>query len=399
MTRRARASWLALCLPLLLSAGPAFSHIEQTFACFVYMEPYEVRVEFVTTTTSLGMPLNFGFNGIDASERQALAEEAGRRLSEVFEIRADDQLLNFKPDQLGFVRKEAEGEPVIPDERALIPINEARISGIFVCPRDALPRTIDVRLKMFEGRPYRPPDVIPVEIEALNSATQRASVKFEFTAGNARQSWGLPTSIVSTALAETTAPPTPSYALAYAAAAIGCVGLVICVAPFWRSRPRLLVGTVALMAGVGLGAFSLHRGFATPVNEDQAKSTIHALLTNVYYAFAYRDESKIFDTLATSVDGPLLEELYLDIRRGLNDNENGGPSVRVLGVELVDCEVEQADSERLQARVRWVGSGTVSHWGHAHERSNQYRAEVVAEPIDGRWRLTSVTILDEERVQ
>lgn len=399
MMRCARASRLALCLLLLLSAGRAFAHIEQTFACFVYVEPYEVRVEFVTTTTSLGMPLNFGFDGIDSNEQVALVEEAGRRLAEVFEVRADGQLLSFEPDQVGFVRKEVEGAPVIPDDRALIPIHEARISGIFVCPRDALPRTIDVSLKMFEGRRYRPPDVIPVEIEVLTSPTQRESVKFEFTAGNAQQSWDLPPSIVSTALAETAAPPTPTYALAYAAGAIGCGGLAICIAPFWKNRPRLLVGSVVLIAGVGLGAYSLQRGYARPVEEDQARSTIQALLTNVYYAFAYRDESKIFDTLATSVDGPLLEELYLDIQRGLNDAEDGGPSVRVLDVELLDCEIEQSDSERLKARVRWVSSGTVSHWGHAHERRNQYRAEVVAEPIDGRWRLTSVTILEEERVQ
>jgi hypothetical protein len=144
--------------------------------------------------------------------------------------------------------------------------------------------------------------------------------------------------------------------------------------------------------------WSVQRGFAVPVDEDKAERAIESLLANVYQAFAYRDESKVFDTLATSVDGPLREQLYLDIRRGVSDAENGGPTVRVLDVDVVDCEIEQADSDQLRAKVRWVSRGSVSHWGHAHERANQYRARVVAKPVDGSWRLTDVNILEEERI-
>lgn len=393
----ARAYYPTVVLLLVLFAGRASAHIEQTFACFVYVEPYEVRVEFVTTTKSLGMPLNYGFDGIDVEEQAALAEEAGRRLADVFEVRADDALLSFEPDQIGFVRRDEENGTVT-DRRALIPIHEARLSGIFVCRRDDLPRAIDVRLKLFEGDTYQPPASIPVQIEVLTSPTERESVTLAFTKENSRQDWALPPSVMSTSLADTPAPPAASYAMAYLAGVLGLGGLALCVMPIGKARPRVVLGVGVLLVGVGVGAVSLQRGFDTPVQEAQAQETIQALLTNVYYAFAYRDESKIFDTLETSVDGPLLETLYLDIQRGLSDAENGGPSVRVLGVELKDCELEEASSDRLQARVRWVSSGTVSHWGHAHERSNQYRADVTAEPIDGRWRLTDVTILEEERI-
>lgn len=399
MTRCAPAFWPALCLVLLACTGRAYAHIEQTFACFVYIEPFEVRVEFVTTTASLGMPLNYGFDGIDTNEQPALAQEASRRLAEAFDVWADGELLRFEPQQALFVRSDAEDSIVMPDERELIPIQEARISGIFVCRREDLPRVIDVRLKLFDGRPYRPPEVIPVGIEVLTSPTQRESAWFDFTENSPRHSWALPPGMANTALADTASPPPPTYALVYLAGALVLGGLAICVAPLWERRKRLALGAAVWFAGAGIGAVSLQRGFATPVEEELAQSTIQALLTNVYYAFAYRDESRIFDTLATSVDGPLLEELYLDIQRGLSDAENGGPSVRVLGVELKDCDIEQSDSERLQARVRWVSSGTVSHWGHAHDRRNQYRAQVVAEPVDGRWRLTGVTILEEERVE
>lgn len=399
MTHPTRAVLPAVYLLLMLCGGRAAAHIEEVLACYVYVEPYEVRVEFVTTTSSLGMPLNYGFDGIDTAEQKSLSEEAGRRIAEAFEVHADGTLLRFEPEQIGFVRAEAEDAPVIPDDRELIPIDEARISGIFVCQRDALPRTIDVRLTLFEKKPYRPPAYIPVEIEVLTSPTNRETAKFEFSEDRPDRFWVLPPSIVTRELAKTQGPPPPSYTLLYIAGALGVVGLVICMTPLGQNRPRRVAGAIVFIAGVAVGAVSLQRGYATPIEQEQATSTIQALLSNVYNAFARRDESKIFDTLATSVDGPLLEELYLDIQRGLSDAEGGGPSVRVIGVELLECEVEESNSGRLHARVRWVSSGTVSHWGHAHERRNQYRAEVTAEPIDGSWRLTEVEILEEERVE
>ena len=105
----------------------------------------------------------------------------------------------------------------------------------------------------------------------------------------------------------------------------------------------------------------------------------------------------IFDTLARSVDGPLLETLYLDIRRGLELEDAGGPRVRVLRVSLVDCAVLQADEAGVRARVVWVSAGDVSHWGHTHRRRNQYRGELLIRTLDGRWKVTDVEILAEER--
>ncbi|MEM9360377.1 MAG: hypothetical protein AAGB04_29725, partial [Pseudomonadota bacterium] len=62
-----------------------------------------------------------------------------------------------------------------------------------------------------------------------------------------------------------------------------------------------------------------------------------------------------YDLLEENVDGPLLEQLYLDIRRGLDDTENGGPQVRVLGVTIVDCRVTSGgNGGGFGAEVAWV---------------------------------------------
>ena len=48
--------------------------------------------------------------------------------------------------------------------------------------------------------------------------------------------------------------------------------------------------------------------------------------------------------------------------------------------------------------ARWNVTGSVGHWGHIHQRINQYRAEVTVESIDNAWRITGLEVLEEERM-
>jgi hypothetical protein len=62
-----------------------------------------------------------------------------------------------------------------------------------------------------------------------------------------------------------------------------------------------------------------------------------------------------------------------------------------------------ADADGIERPVftvecRWQVEGVVSHWGHAHSRTNEYLALwSVAEEADG-WRLTGAEILEQDRV-
>ncbi|MFN3167853.1 MAG: hypothetical protein ACE37H_12395 [Phycisphaeraceae bacterium] len=391
----ARALWLAL----LLSGLPASGHIDRVFACFVYLEPYEIRVEFVTSSDSLGVSDEVHEGGIDQAEQAHILEDMQSRLLGAFEVRADDELLRFTPERCAFVKIDPD-RGAIEDRRDVIPGNWARISGMFVCPIQSLPEAVEVRLKMYEDPSYRPPTRIPLQIEVLASPGQRETARFYLNKGFPDQYWALPAGLShDTRLAQTPATEHASYTPMWVAGALGVAGLGLIVLPVFRASARVALGSGLVVTGLVVGVLGVSRGFAVPVDEAEAQQTIQSLLANVYRAFAYRDESKAFDRLATSVAGPLREQLYLDIRRGIADAEDGGPSVRVLAVEVVDCVLEESNSQRLRARVRWVSRGSVSHWGHAHDRANQYNAEVVAEPVDGRWRLTGVRILEERRVE
>jgi hypothetical protein len=42
--------------------------------------------------------------------------------------------------------------------------------------------------------------------------------------------------------------------------------------------------------------------------------------------------------------------------------------------------------------------GSVGHRGHIHIRKNQYEADIAVEPVDGAWKITSLELLEEKRI-
>jgi hypothetical protein len=90
--------------------------------------------------------------------------------------------------------------------------------------------------------------------------------------------------------------------------------------------------------------------------------------------------------------------VYLEMRRGLVLASQGGASARVKDVELVELVVEPSGNQALNAEATWQVRAAVGHWGHIHERRNEYRAKLRLQPLDGAWKLIDVEILDEVRL-
>jgi len=42
--------------------------------------------------------------------------------------------------------------------------------------------------------------------------------------------------------------------------------------------------------------------------------------------------------------------------------------------------------------------GSVTHWGHTHFRTNEYRAKYAVEPRGDSWKITGVNILQYSRI-
>ncbi len=139
------------------------------------------------------------------------------------------------------------------------------------------------------------------------------------------------------------------------------------------------------------------------VPNQQAERIFNRLHTNLFRAFDYYDEEDSYDALARSVDGPLLRKLYLDIRKSLEVKEQGNAVSRIDQVNILQGEVVTPLPNRPLTRpgfafkCYWNLIGTIEHWGHIHQRTNEYHALFNVENRDGEWKITSLEVLDQKQ--
>ena len=128
------------------------------------------------------------------------------------------------------------------------------------------------------------------------------------------------------------------------------------------------------------------------------------LHANIYRAFDYTAESDIYDALAQSVDGPLLDSLYNQVYHGLIMQDQGGAVSRVTAVRPLQVDVETIgilpDDGRpgFDVLARWQVDGKVTHWGHGHERTNEYLARYTVVRTATGWRIGGSQIQEQLRV-
>jgi glycosidase len=48
-------------------------------------------------------------------------------------------------------------------------------------------------------------------------------------------------------------------------------------------------------------------------------------------------------------------------------------------------------------RATWQVAGTVEHWGHVHERENQFEAVFSIKPVNNNWKITRMDILGQQQ--
>lgn len=134
---------------------------------------------------------------------------------------------------------------------------------------------------------------------------------------------------------------------------------------------------------------------------DRVKTILASLLHNAYRGFQLREENAVYDRLAKSLDGNLLDEIFLQQRKALLKQTRGlGGEGRVSRVELLDLQLQNKRHfpPRYDMTARWSVDGVVSHWGHAHNRRNLYEAKLMLVRQGGDWRITELAFLDGRRL-
>ena len=160
--------------------------------------------------------------------------------------------------------------------------------------------------------------------------------------------------------------------------------------------------TAAAILFVPLVNVDLYTPWSRRLNIEEAKAddVFEVLHSNLFRAFDHADENRIYDGLAKSVDGKLLNDLYLQLNDSLRIKEQGGAIANITAVNLLEGELCRNQNyfstvePGFVYRCKWNLVGTIEHWGHIHERTNVYDATFDVQAIDNEWKITSMKLED-----
>jgi hypothetical protein len=369
-------------------------------SAYLYVEPFEVRKEIVVRPRDLALwGLDLGLEGrevIPAGEQEEIKRRVAEFLSDRNPVTIDGQPTEGFLDRIHFIYRNLRTSGVVEPARDL-PTVSATLGVIWVYPTDGLPDEVEMKWELFSNRIDRIP----------GAATDEAgSLPYFLSPDDDVLRWeNFLTNPTIPGLMPVMDPPARSRWPALAAAAVALAALILLGRRYGRglmsgARPPSRAVAVAVLAVVVLGG-AIPLGLrAGRLSERQTDTILAGLLLNVYKAFDYREEEVIYDAIARSASGDLLTDLYLQTRRSLELANQGGARAKVSSVEVIDAANEPLrDGQGFSTHATWNVSGSVGHWGHVHQRTNQYEAEITVRVIEDAWRITALEVLNEERLQ
>ena len=379
---------------------------------FLYIEDHEVRHEILIPLATLAESVSLERDDdefLDLAEQDAAREAIESYFLEGNPIEIDGVEIPGKVDRLDFYGVDfkdfARQAP-----RKRVPMGSARAGVILSYPSPSPPQTVKLTWTRFSEFSRRVNLAVIAYDETSSTILGRAGRDNIFE-------WQNPGSSQPVPIAEVEANPPPEPKLSLPMLSLGSV-LLGALALFRLNRngrnAKQRFATVAgflsaAVLGWPLARCEVPNPFRRPaeIPTEAANSVFATLLRNVYGAFRFREESALYDALALSIHGDLLTDVYLEIRRGLVMQEQGGAVVRVGELEIVNGECvpisEMAPDRRWPSgsfayQCQWNVTGSVEHWGHIHERTNQYSALFSLVPIEGIWKITGIEIIDETRL-
>ena len=368
---------------------------------FLYAEPYEMRVEVILRPRDLQAWVDLGLltdEMLHVGDQAAVKQAAAAFLATNMVLTVDGQTVTPQVDRINYLRRTLRASTVI-DPPEDLDLNSATLGLIFVHPTAGLPQTAALTWNLFAAKhpivraaatdeagplPYRlmPDDNVLTWQNFLKNPTLPTLVDISVPAAGK---------------------PLRLPLLGGAILLVASWFLTQAIMRPERRRQPLIRGAVLLVVGVVLWptvSIRVDLGLRPPrLTEDDTRTVVTSLLRNVYVAFDFRGEDQIYDTLSRSTSGDLLTQVYLDTRKSLELQSQGGARVKVKEVELLDIESVAAEGGgRFTATCTWTVRGSVGHWGHIHQRINQYKARITVQPVDGEWKITDLQVLQEERV-
>jgi len=374
---------------------------------FLYIEPYEVRHEILARVKDLAAWVDLGLRGdefIEADENDPLKKRVGE-----FFLKRDKTLIDGKKlrpilDRVSFVKYSTTASTFVVQPEQL-PINTAMVGVIITYLTEGIPQQVTNEWNLWSER------VQKVATDAIDPAGGLPSY---VTPSDNVLTW---TNFLKTYQVPTVAEVGVDESLTTMKIPLASVLCLLALLPLGlqiKKRRRNVGSSIGLHIGLAVlfiaGGVVLYpflklavakpAVLAPKMTDDKAVTVLNSLLKNIYRSFDFREEEDVYDRLATSVQGNLLSEIYLQNRKSMVVTQAGGARARVKEVKILDVDVNNLDDHPLGLlfHAKWAAMGSVGHWGHIHIRQNQYEANISVEPVDGAWKITDLELLEEKRI-
>ncbi len=381
-------------------------HHKSALMSFLYVEPHEVRHEVLIRVRDLEQWMDLGLRGteyIEVDELGTLRQRIESFLLAKNIVKVDGEALKPIMDRSNYVTVGISGIQILEQPQRL-EISTAIVGVIIAYLTEGMPQQVSVDWELFTDQVRQVPATATDPAGPLPTFLTPDDNVHTWT--NFLKNYTPPT-VAQVALKDT---------VNKLSIPIGSVSglLVIFMALWWLWYRRqhqqsfrlplltVIVGLLIAVVAFPYARFSVNRPTAliSGLSNDESELIMHSLLKNVYRSFDFRDESDVYDRLALSVQGDLLEEIYLQNRKSFAVKKAGGAQARVKQVEILEARAEPSSSEGkgFDVKATWTAQGSVGHWGHVHTRKNYYDALVNVQVVDGHWKITGLELLEEKRL-
>jgi len=381
-------------------------HHKSAMMTFLYVEPHEVRHEVLIRIRDLEQWMDLGLRGeeyIEIDELDTLRQRIESFLLANNTVKVDGEALKPIMDRSNYVTVGISGIQILEQPQRL-EISTAIVGVIIAYLTEGMPQQVSVDWELFTDQVQQVPATATDPAGPLPTFLTPDDNVHTWT--NFLKNYTPPT-VAQVALKDT---------VNKLSIPVGSVSglLVIFMALWWLWYRRqhqqsfqlplltVIVGLLIAVVAFPYARFSVNRPTAliSGLSNDESELIMHSLLKNVYRSFDFRDESDVYDRLALSVQGDLLEDIYLQNRKSFAVKKAGGAQARVKEVEILEARAEPSSTEGkgFDVKATWTAQGSVGHWGHVHTRKNYYDALVNVQVVDGHWKITGLELLEEKRL-
>ena len=393
---------------------PQFTRRHAEPSSFIYLESYEVRHELLLRLKDIQTWLDLGLADeryVEEVEKDKLKEKLGAFLLAHNPLVIDSVPISPQLDRVEFVRYDRSG--IVPVDGQGRLETETAVVGVMLSYLTEQPaRTIRLQWNLF-GETVKARQVsLLFGKETFDGYMNPTQPVFDWSQ---EESLNPATLTEDKSVFVESSPPIADQHSSWVSASWVIAALLVGFS-ILLFKPRLverihfqtwlgmlLIVLVGLLFHPWPGSFAVKPSQASSSSDDdRIEPLLQALLHNAYRAFQLHDEEKAYDRLAKSLDGDLLEDIYLQQRKAMLGLSKGlGGEGQVDRIEVLESHAHKLGQQPGMLRVtsRWLAHGTVSHWGHSHERHNLYQAHLTLRKTNGAgWKIVGMEFLDGQRL-